>query len=110
VAARWQFWAHCSCCQAELVKRLQESGRPISDIVLSDHPAPSGNNELPDLAAILPPPEWLTRAQRRLWQQRTAAYLAEGWPRPAPEQEAMAELVMTGKLFDPSNLVPWPAT
>jgi hypothetical protein len=51
-----------------------------------------------DLAKILPPEEWLTREQRRLWLCRTAAYLAAGLPRRAAEQEAMAELVMTGKL------------
>ena len=51
-----------------------------------------------DLARVLPIPESLTPAQRRLWHQRTAAYLGTGMPRPEAEQEAMAELVMTGKL------------
>ena len=60
--------------------------------------APAAAGELPDLTKILPPVEWLTPEQRRLWHQRTAAYLAAGLPRPAAEQEAMAELVMTGKL------------
>lgn len=51
-----------------------------------------------DLAKILPPEDWLTRKQRRLWLHRTAAYRAAGMTRTAAEQEAMAELVMTGKL------------
>jgi hypothetical protein len=51
-----------------------------------------------ELANILPPDDWLTRDERRLWLRRTAAYVAAGLPLPAAEQEAMAELVMTGKL------------
>jgi hypothetical protein len=51
-----------------------------------------------DLARILPPPEWLTPEQRRLWRYRTDLYVRQGNSRAEAEQEAMAELVMTGKL------------
>lgn len=67
---------------------------------------PAGPLALPDLSRILPPPKWLTPKQRRLWRARAAAYRADGMTRTDAEQEAMAELICTGKLFDPAKCFP----
>lgn len=64
--------------------------------------------ELPDLSKILPPADWLTPQQRRLWRERTAAYVAEGMPKLEAEQEAMAELVWTGRLANSTRAFAWP--
>lgn len=83
--------------------------RPTADIL--DAPVcyrAEPDRPWPDLGRLLPPLAWLTPAQRRLWRERTAGYMADGMPKPAAELEAMAELVMTGKLCDPSNWHPWP--
>jgi hypothetical protein len=74
----------------------------------TQRPATTAEQRLPDLRDILPPVSWLTKDQRRLWRERTEAYMAEGMNRPNAETEAMAELVMTGKLFDLSKCSEWP--
>ena len=66
------------------------------------------DSSLPDLSKVLPPLSWLTPKQRRQWRERAAAYLADGMSRAEAEQEAMAELIWTGRLFDPSKCLPWP--
>jgi hypothetical protein len=55
------------------------------------------------LFRILPPLPWLTSKQRRLWQDRTAAYRANGMSESDAQQEAMAELIFTGKLCNPEH-------
>lgn len=61
-----------------------------------------------DLSKILPPIEWLTPKQRRLWRERTRVYQSEGMGQIEAETEAMSELVMTGVLFNTSRQIPWP--
>jgi hypothetical protein len=52
-----------------------------------------------DFRHHLPKPEELTNSQRLTWQDRTAAYIAEGMNQIDAETEAMAELVCNGKLY-----------
>ena len=63
---------------------------------------------LPDLNNVLPPPSWLTSDQRRLWRERTAAYLADGMIQTEAQQVAMAELIFRGRLYNPDDSFPWP--
>lgn len=102
---------------AELVRRRRERGAPIREVILvvpATEPAPAKPDTstdarpAPKLSDVLPPVSWLIPAQRRLWRQRTAAYVVAGWPRPAAEQEAMAELICTGKLYNLNDTFPRP--
>ena len=70
--------------------------------------APTQRIALSDLSKILPPVEWLTPKQRRLWRERTPVYQSEGMEQTEAETEAMSELVMTGALLDASRQFPWP--
>jgi hypothetical protein len=70
-------------------------------------PAPQLEPTRP-LSEILPPPSWLTLAQRRLWRERMAFYRSTGLSQGDAEQEAMAELICTGKLYNPERCFPWP--
>ena len=69
---------------------------------------PADPYTLPDLSRILPPVVWLTPAHCRQWRERTAVYLTAGMSRPEAEQEAMAELICTGKFYDRDEGFPWP--
>ena len=92
---------------AKLVMRLRDRGKLIQEVVLTataDRPEP----EPTSLADILLPPSWLTARQRRLWRQRAAFYRSTGLSQDDAEQEAMAELICTGKLCNPDAAFPWP--
>lgn len=91
---------------AQVVTALRDRGTDVQEVVLMT-PTPELELTRP-LSEILPPPSWLTLAQRRLWRERTAFYRSTGLSQGHAEQEAMAELVMTGKLYDSSKAMPWP--
>jgi hypothetical protein len=68
-----------------------------------DHPA------APDLRLVNPPVDLLNRDQRELFEERAAIYQFEaGMSQTESEIEAMAELVCTGKLYNPDDSFPWP--
>jgi hypothetical protein len=85
-----------------MVRRLRERGQPIREIVLrvvSDETPRHG--EPRELSEILPPADWLTPHQHRVWLARTEFNRKHRrLDQRAAEQEAIAELVITGKLYD----------
>ena len=93
---------------AGLVTMLRDRGATIREVVLVAPADPSLPEPTRPVGEILPPPSWLSSAQRRLWRERTAFYRSTGLSQDDAEQEAMAELVMTGRLCDPAKRFPWP--
>ena len=90
---------------ATLVMRLRDRGIPIQEVVLTATAERSEPEPTP-LADILLPPSWLTARQRRLWRQRAAFYRSTGLSQDDAEQEAMAELICTGKRYNPDAAFP----
>lgn len=102
-AGRLRFDAPRGAMTPELAERLRAM-KPALLAILTAARATGDAQAVPlDLSRILPPATWLTPKQRRLWRERTAANVANGMSRTEAEQEAMAELVMTGALASGSE-------